>query len=188
MSTPVADLRKIRTRVHAVLAAALIVSVAANVTAAAPTWTGRAVAAWPPIALLLIVDVLGKAPVAAGWLGRLSVAAAGLVALVAAVASFSHMRHVAQAAGESELVAVLFPLSVDGCAVVCSIALVEINRRLKIGSVPEEPPPASPHPPEPVTHLPARSTTTSSLHQLDAVPVLNRSHGPTNGVGAQQTT
>lgn len=124
------------------LAVALAVSVAANVTAAEPTVIGRAVAAWPPIALLLVVDVLGKAPVAPGWLGRLAIAATGLVAAVAAVASFTHMRHVALAAGESELVAVLFPLSVDGTAIVCSVALVEINRRTNFVPSPET---GSPH-------------------------------------------
>ena len=123
------ELGRLRRRVHAVLAAALVVSVAANVTAAQPTWAGRAVAAWPPLALLLVVDVLGKTPVAPGWLGRISVAATGLVAAVAAVASFTHMRHVAHTAGESPLVAVLFPLSVDGTAIVASIALIEINRQ-----------------------------------------------------------
>ena len=36
--------------------------------------------------------------------------------------------------GESELVAWVLPLSVDGLAVVCSVALVEINRRLRTTS------------------------------------------------------
>lgn len=125
------DLHHLRRRVHAVLAAALLASVAANVLAAEPTVIARCVAAWPPIALLLVVDVLGRVPSNPGVGGRLSSVAAGLVALVAAIASFSHVRHVALEVGESELVAWILPLSVDGLAVVCSVALVEINRRLQ---------------------------------------------------------
>ncbi len=124
------NLHSTRRRVHAALAAALLASVAANVLAAEPTITARAVAAWPPVALMLVVDVLGRAPTATGWTGRVAVAAAGLVAFVAGLASFSHVRAVALNVGESELVAWVLPLSVDGLAVVCSVALVEINHRL----------------------------------------------------------
>ena len=125
------DLRSLKRRVHTVLAIALLASVAANVLAAEPTFVARCVAAWPPVALLLVVDVLGRVPTSPGAGGRLASAAAGVVALVAAVASFSHVRHVALEVGESELVAWILPLSVDGLAVVCSVALVEINRRHK---------------------------------------------------------
>ena len=128
MSTTLNSLRR---RVSAVLAIALAVSVAANVAAAESTVVGRAVAAWPPLALLCTVEVVVRAPRADGLLGRLSTAATFLVAGVAAVASFTHMRSVALQAGESELVAVLFPLTVDGLAVVCSVSLVEIARRLR---------------------------------------------------------
>ena len=131
------DLAKIRRRVHAALGAALLASVAANVMAAEPTIAARAVAAWPPVALMLVVDVLGRAPTAKGWTGRASVASAGLVALVAGLASFSHVRAVALTVGESELVAWVLPLSVDGLAVVCSVALVEINHRLNTTTSPE---------------------------------------------------
>ena len=106
------ELHKIRLRVHLVLGAAMLASVAANVLAAEPTVVARCVAAWPPVALLLVVDVLGRVPLASGVAGRLAAGAAGLVALVAAVASFSHVRHVALEVGESELVAWILPLSV----------------------------------------------------------------------------
>ena len=118
----------LKSRVHLVLASALVVSVACNVAAAEPTAVGRLVAAWPPVALMLVVDVLGRVPSGGGWSGRLQLGGAAGVALVAAVASFSHMHSVALAAGESELVAWLFPLTVDGLAIVASVALVEINR------------------------------------------------------------
>lgn len=116
-------------RIRAALVLSLLVSVACNILAAEPTAVGRAVAAWPPISLMLVVDVIGRGPQPTGWLGRMTTAATAVVALVAAVASFSHMRAVALAAGESDLVAWMFPLTVDGLAVVCSIGLVEARRR-----------------------------------------------------------
>ncbi len=121
--------RTAHVRVKAVLMLSLVASMAANVLAAQPTIVGRTVAAWFPLALLLVIEVLSRAPRSEGWLGLLVSIATGMVALAAAVASFSHMREVALAAGESELVAVLFPLTVDGLAVVCSAALVELGRR-----------------------------------------------------------
>jgi len=107
-----------------VIVAALGVSVACNVAAAEPTLVGRAVAAWPPLALMLVVEVLSRAPLPAGRLRWVAAGGAGIVAVTAAVASFHHMHSVALAAGESELVAWLFPLTVDGLAVVASVALM----------------------------------------------------------------
>lgn len=115
------DRNRLRRRVQAALIVALAASVAANVLAAEPTPVARAVAAWPPIALLLTIDVLGRVPAPNGWTGRLATVATAL-------ASFAHVRAVALAVGESELVAWVLPLSVDGLAVVCSIALVELNK------------------------------------------------------------
>ena len=124
-----AELRTVRRRLLGVLWAAAGVSVACNVLAAEPTWVGRGVAAWPPIALLLVVEVLARSPLPAGRWRWVAILGAGSVAAVAALASFTHMQAVATHVGESQLVAALFPLSVDGLAVVASVALVETNRR-----------------------------------------------------------
>jgi hypothetical protein len=48
-----------------------------------------------------------------------------VVAVVAAIASFSHMQEVALMAGQAELIALILPLSVDGLIVVGSVALVD---------------------------------------------------------------
>lgn len=165
-------------RIHLVFATTVLASVAANVLAAEPTWVARGVAAWPPLALLFVVDVLGRAPVPVGWLGRVSVAGAGSVAAVAALASFSHVRHVALAVGESELVAWVLPISVDGLAVVCSVALVEINRRKRAESSTIQPSPDS-SPDLTGPSEPADSTTPTP--RLAFIP---RSHGPTTGLNS----
>jgi hypothetical protein len=86
------------------------------------------VAAWPPVALLLVVEVLARSPLPGGWLRWVAAGGAASVALVAAIASFHHMHSVALSVGESALVAWLFPLSVDGLAVVASVALVGTHR------------------------------------------------------------
>lgn len=124
------DLASVRRRLLGVLWAAAGVSVACNVLSAEPSWVGRGVAAWPPIALLLVVEVLARSPLPTGRWRWAAVTGAGSVAAVAAIASFTHMQAVAREVGESELVATLFPLSVDGLAVVASVALVEVNRRV----------------------------------------------------------
>ncbi|MGB5759088.1 MAG: DUF2637 domain-containing protein, partial [Acidimicrobiales bacterium] len=81
------------------------------------------------VALLLVVEVLARSPLPSGRWRFAATGGAGSVAAVAAIASFTHMQAVARQVGESELVATLFPLSVDGLAVVASVALVEVNRR-----------------------------------------------------------
>lgn len=55
----------------------------------------------------------------------LTVISAALVALVAAIASYEHMRDVALMAGQSDVIAWLLPLSVDGLIVVSSVALAD---------------------------------------------------------------
>lgn len=116
-----------RQRLMIVLWTAGGVSVACNILSAQPTAVGRAVAAWPPIALLLVVEVLARSPLRRGRLRWTAMAGAGSVAAVAAVASFHHMHSVALSVGESPMVAWLFPFSVDGLAVVTSVALVNTN-------------------------------------------------------------
>ena len=131
------DLVPVRRRLLGVLWAAAGVSVACNVLSAEASWVGRGVAAWPPIALLLVVEVLARSPLPTGRWRWAAVGGAGSVAAVAAIASFTHMQAVAREVGESELVATLFPLSVDGLAVVASVALVEVNRRHTEGDASE---------------------------------------------------
>jgi hypothetical protein len=123
------DAKAARRRLLGVLWAAAAVSVVCNVLSAEPSWVGRGVAAWPPVALLLVVEVLARSPLPSGRWRWAAVTGAGSVAAVAAIASFTHMQAVARQVGESELVATLFPLSVDGLAIVASVALVEANRR-----------------------------------------------------------
>ncbi len=162
----------IRNRLLVVLWITGGVSVTCNALSAEPTPVGRAVAAWPPVALLLVVEVLARSPLPAGRLRWVAAVGAGSVAVVAAVASFHHMHSVALSVGESPLVAWLFPFSVDGLAVVASIALVT----------------ADPNPPDD-----AAADQTSAAERVDpgislfVPPLGDRSPIPANGNGPLAT-
>lgn len=57
-----------------------------------------------------------------------SISSALVVAAIAAVASYSHMRHLAIQYGQDKLIATLLPVSVDGMLVVATIALGDGRR------------------------------------------------------------
>jgi len=59
------------------------------------------------------------------WSSRLS---AAMVAAIAAVASYSHMRHLALRCGQEDLIATLLPLSVDGLVMVGAVAIGDGRR------------------------------------------------------------
>lgn len=153
-----------RARLLAVLWAAGLVSIVCNVLAADGTAVSRGVAAWPPVALLLVVEVLARSPLPVGRVRWAAIGGATVVAVVAAVASFHHMHEVALAAGESPLVAILFPLSVDGLAVVASVALLGSH-----GQPTNDPAPAAVE----VDSVPEPAPAPASTQQFDpaAVPV-----------------
>lgn len=109
-------------------------SIAANVAHAAErsadgTDTGAMLfAAWAPVALLLVAEMMVRGQRPRGLLSAVEWIGAFLVALAAAVVSYGHMRGLLLQYGESELVAVLLPLSVDGLVVVASVALAAGRR------------------------------------------------------------
>ena len=106
-----------------------VVSVGANVLHAldgdGPTDLGRLVAAgWAPIALLLVAELVARARQRGPWwIISLRWAGTSVVAGVAAVVSYGHMRDLLLSYGETELDAHLLPLSVDGLLLVASLAL-----------------------------------------------------------------
>ena len=125
-----ARLRAVRLGARATLTLGIGASLAANVLAADPSIAGRVIAAWSPIALLLTVELLSRVPITPGWLSRMRVAAATVIAGIAAWVSYWHMVEVAETFGEAPVAAHVLPFSVDGLVVVASICLVEISDRL----------------------------------------------------------
>lgn len=63
------------------------------------------------------------------WIRRTTTAAVFVLAAIAAVVSFRHMRELALAHGEDELAAALIPLAVDGTIVAASMSLLRASRQ-----------------------------------------------------------
>ncbi|MEO3810800.1 DUF2637 domain-containing protein [Sphaerisporangium sp. B11E5] len=59
---------------------------------------------------------------------RTTIVGVSLLALIAAVVSFRHMRELCLQHGEDQLAAVLIPLAVDGTIVVASMSILQANR------------------------------------------------------------
>lgn len=134
-----ADIRhltRLRWAVRAVLALGVAASIAANVLHARPNLISQIIAAWPPLALLLTVELISRVPADRRGLAAARLIAAAVIAGIAAWVSYWHMVGVAVRYGESGAAAsYLLPISVDGLVVVASISLVEIAGRIRTPSV-----------------------------------------------------
>jgi DNA-binding CsgD family transcriptional regulator len=106
-------------------------SVAANILHALPNPISQAIAAWPPLALLLTVELISRIPVQRRSLTAVRLAATATIAAIAAWVSYWHMTGVASRYGEVGAAPYLIPLSVDGLIVVASVCLVELAGRLQ---------------------------------------------------------
>ncbi|MGN9807107.1 DUF2637 domain-containing protein [Micromonospora sp. L32] len=125
-------LRRLRWAVRAVLALGVAASIAANVLHARPNPISQVISAWPPLALMLTVELISRVPTHQRVLAVLRLVAAAPIAVIAAWVSYWHMAGVAARYGETEAAAAyLLPLSVDGLVVVASVSLVEITGRLR---------------------------------------------------------
>ena len=170
-------LRRVQFGARAALTLGIGASLAANVLAADPSTIGRLIAAWPPVALLVTVELWDRVPTSSGARSRLRIVAAAAIAGIAAWVSYWHMVEVALAFGEAPVAAHLLPFSVDGLVVVASVALVELNTRQ-------------------ATPTPTPSTTSSATaaepgaHRLNgaAVPRPVKAKARSNGVSTSAAT
>ena len=129
MSLPA--LRRVRWAVRATLTLGVAASVAANILHARPNPISQAIAAWPPLALLLTVELISRVPMHRRLLAAARLGATAGIAAIAAWVSYWHMAGVAARYGESTSSAYLLPLSVDGLIVVGSVSLVELAGRIR---------------------------------------------------------
>lgn len=150
MSLP--QLRRVRWAVRATLVLGVAASVAANVLHAQDNPISQAIAAWPPLALLLTVELISRVPVHRRSLAFARLIATATIAGIAAWVSYWHMAGVAARYGETGASAYLLPLSVDGLIVVASISLVELTAHL---TAQEKPSIKTPTPNEPSAPAPA---------------------------------
>ena len=124
------NLKRVRWTVRATLLLGVAASVAANILHANPNLISQAIAAWPPVALLLTVELISRIPVHRQVLAAARLIATTAIAGIAAWVSYWHMAGVAARYGEVGASPYLLPLSVDGLVVVASISLVELSGRL----------------------------------------------------------
>ncbi|MEO3742888.1 DUF2637 domain-containing protein [Plantactinospora sp. B5E13] len=127
---PLPQLRRVRWAVRATLTLGVAASVVANVLHAQDNPISQAIAAWPPLALLLTVELISRVPVHRRSLAVARWVATATIAGIAAWVSYWHMVGVAARYGETGASPYLLPLSVDGLIVVASICLVELGGRI----------------------------------------------------------
>jgi len=106
-------------------------SVAANILHALPNPISQTIAAWPPISLLVTIELISRVPMHRRTLAGARLFATAAIAGIAAWVSYWHMAGVASRYGESHTSSVLLPLSVDGLIVVASVSLVELAGRIR---------------------------------------------------------
>ncbi|MEU7902128.1 DUF2637 domain-containing protein [Actinoplanes sp. NPDC049118] len=124
------QLRRVRWAVRATLVLGVAASVVANILHAQDNPISQAIAAWPPLALLLTVELISRVPVHRRSLAFARLVATATIAGIAAWVSYWHMAGVAARYGETGASPYLLPLSVDGLIVVASICLVELGGRI----------------------------------------------------------
>src|SRR2546430_10553780 len=126
-----AYLRRIRVPARMTLVLGAAASIAANVLHARDNLVSQGIAAWPPLALLLTVELVSRVPVHRRGLAVIRIGATTAIAGIAAWVSYWHMAGVTARYGESPVSAHLMPLCVDGLVVAASISLVELAGRIR---------------------------------------------------------
>ena len=160
-------LRRIRWAVRATLAFGVAASVGANILHANPNPISQTIAAWPPLALLLTIELVSRVPIHRQSLAVLRVLATVVISGIAAWVSYWHMAGVATRYGETGASPYLLPISVDGLIVVASISLVELAGRIRHAETTH----TNTHPAtaQPAATEPRRSSTV--VHPVPAVIV-----------------
>ncbi|RNH99658.1 DUF2637 domain-containing protein [Micromonospora aurantiaca] len=174
-------LRTLRWAVRATLTLGVAASVAANVLHARPNPISQIIAAWPPLALLLTVELISRVPHHRWQLGAIRVTAATCIAAIAAWVSYWHLAGVAARYGENSYgAAYLLPISVDGLVIVASVSLIEISARIRATTVPDD----TTSPPGPTSQIAEPSNAAAAQ---GAAPTASASQGekPVTGASPQ---
>src|SRR6266511_569946 len=127
----VAQLRRFQWAVRATLAVGVAASVSANVLHARDNPISQTIAAWPPLALLLTVELVSRVPMHRRGLALARICGTAVISGIAAYVSYFHVAAVAARYGESGLAPNLLPLSVAGLIIVASVSLIELAGRVR---------------------------------------------------------
>jgi hypothetical protein len=150
-----AQLHRLRWAVRGVLVLGVAASITANVLHAEPNTVSQVIAGWPPLALLITIELVARVPVHRTWLANIRRLATTGIAGIAAWVSYWHMAGVASRYGEHGASPFLLPLSVDGLVVIASVSLVELAGRIRDEA------------PEPVAEQPAKQSEPGAVGTQD---------------------
>jgi hypothetical protein len=128
---PLPQLRRVRWAVRGALTLGVAASVAANILHATRNPISESIAAWPPLALLITVELISRVPLDRRVLATARLIATTGIAGIAAYVSYWHMAGVAARYGEQGPSPYLLPLSVDGLIIVASVSLVELAGKIR---------------------------------------------------------
>jgi hypothetical protein len=117
--------------VRGVLALGVAASVSANILHAHRDLIAQCIAAWPPVALLITVEMVSRIPISGRAWTVVRIVATLAIAGIAAWISYWHMAGVVAHYGEVGSVPYLLPISVDGLIVAASVSLVELAGRAR---------------------------------------------------------
>src|SRR5688500_13633980 len=172
------QLRRVRWAVRATLVLGVAASVVANILHALDNPISQAIAAWPPLALLLTVELISRVPVHRRSLAFARLLATATIAGIAAWVSYWHMAGVAARYGETGASPYLLPLSVDGLIVVASICLVELGARIAAEQSRHTEADHQPHPTAPARSSMARAEAARSEAGPSAAAALPQHAAP----------
>ncbi len=121
-----------RTQAYARFAMVVLLSatIGANFWVADQTIAGRLAAPWPPLVWWISVELTVRHPGSGDWFARVRLAGVGVVGLVAAGMSFSHIAEFADAAGWPATRQWALPILIDGALLVISMMLIEVHREM----------------------------------------------------------
>jgi hypothetical protein len=130
-TTPYAAmLRANRTFAAAVTVVGVTVSVIVNALDSA-TPVNAGIAGWPPVSLLLALELLVRVPIGRWYLSLVRITGTIAVSAAAGWLSYWHMVATVEAHGENGLSAHIWPGSVDGLMAIAAVAMVELGARLR---------------------------------------------------------
>jgi len=185
----ISKLSRLRWAVRIVLTVGLAASVAANILHALPNPISRTIAAWPPVALLLTVELVSRIPVTRRWRAAIRISATATIASIAGWISYWHMQGVTARYGESGSSSYLVPLTVDGLIVVASISLVELAVAIRALEAKAESATAPQSVIAEVEQIADRLSTVSPAGQPeDPAPVVARKREARNGRSGPQVS
>ncbi len=125
------ELKRLRLLVLVVVCMGIGSSVALNVMHAPHNLGARFVAAVPPLAVFVVIELISRIPSSSKLLSAGRVLASLVVSGVGGSVSYVQQMAYVRQLGYSGWIAVVFPACIDGVMVVATLSLVEVVRKIR---------------------------------------------------------